>query len=84
MFYCEITGKLSKPLEKMNKVTVQTRQRVYTQRVKNEETREWETVEIGHGWEIVKQLNASEEGVREWLAMTDDQRSEFLTALKSV
>jgi len=80
MFYCQITGKLSKPGEKLNKVVVATRERVYTKRVRNEDTREWETVEIGRGWEIVRELNASTEGVAEWDAMSPEDREAFLQA----
>jgi hypothetical protein len=83
MFYCQITGRLSKQGEKLNKVVVETRERVYTKRVRNEETREWETVEIGRGWEIVRELNASDAGVQEWNDMTDEDRQSFLSALKA-
>lgn len=83
MFYCQITGRLSKQGEKLNKVVVETRERVYTKRVRNEETREWETVEIGRGWEIVRELNASDAGVQEWNDMTDEDRQAFLSALKA-
>jgi hypothetical protein len=83
MFYCEVTGLLSKPNEKPSKVVIEKRDRVYTRRVKNEETREWETIEVGRGWEIVKELNASAAGVQEWASMTPDQQADFLAALKS-
>ena len=83
MFYCQITGRLSKQGEKLNKVVVETRERVYTKRVRNEETREWETIEIGRGWEIVRELNASDAGVQEWNDMTPEERQSFLSALKA-
>lgn len=83
MFYCEVTGLLSKPNEKPSKLVIEKRDRVYTRRVKNEETREWETIEVGRGWEIVKELNASAVGVQEWNSMTPDQQADFLAALKS-
>jgi hypothetical protein len=83
MFYCQITGRLSKPGEKQNKVTVETRERVYTKRIRNEETREWETVEIGRGFEIVRELNASDAGEQEWNAMSPEDRQAFLADLKA-
>ena len=83
MFYCEVTGLLSQPNEKPSKLVIEKRDRVYTRRVKNEETREWETIEVGRGWEIVKELNASAAGVQEWSSMTPDQQADFLAALKS-
>lgn len=83
MFYCQITNQLSQSGEKPSKLVVEKRDRIYTRRVKNEETREWETIVCGHGWEIVKELNASAAGVREWNEMDDSQKTEFVTALKT-
>jgi len=83
MFYCEVTGVLSKSGEKPVKLTVERRDRIYTRRVKNEETREWETIEVGKGWEIVKELNVSSAGLQEWNQMSEVQRTDFVTALKS-
>ena len=84
MFYCEITGLLSKSGEKPTKLTVERRDRVYTRRVKNEETREWETIEVGSGWEIVKEMNGQADGVKEWASMTAEQKAEFVDDIKSV
>ena len=83
MFYCEVTGKLSQLNEKPSKLVVEKRDRIYTRRVKNEETREWETIEVGRGWEIVKELSVSDAGQREWNEMSKDQQADFVTALKS-
>ncbi len=83
MFYCEVTGLLSQACEKPTKLVVDRRDRVYTRRVKNEETREWETLEVGRGWEIVKELNVSAAGEREWNEMNEAQKTEFVAALKS-
>lgn len=83
MFYCQVTGLLSQSGEKPSKLVVEKRDRIYTRRVKNEETREWETLEVGKGWEIVKELNVSAAGEREWNEMNEAQKSEFVAALKS-
>jgi hypothetical protein len=83
MFYCDVTRNLSRSGEKPTKLTVEKRDRVYTRRVRNEETREWETIEVGRGWEIVKELNVSDAGLQEWNQMTEDQRNDFLNALKT-
>jgi hypothetical protein len=83
MFYCEVTGALSKLNEKPSKLVVEKRARVYSRRVKNEETREWETIEVGKGWEIVKEINVSAAGQQEWNEMSPDQQADFVTALKS-
>ena len=69
--------------EKLNRIVVQTRQREYTQKVRNEETGKWEDVVIGRGWEIVRELNATDEGVAEWEAMSEDERANFLQNLDS-
>lgn len=69
--------------EKLNKIVVETRERVYTKKVKNEETGRWEDVEIGRGWEIVREINASEEGVKLWDSWTPDERAVFLKHLDS-
>lgn len=75
MFRCEITGKLSKTGEKLHKVVVSTRQREYREWVYNEDTRRSEELVVGHGWEIVRELNASEEGEAAWNAMTPEDQS---------
>lgn len=69
--------------EKLNKIVVQTRERIYTRRVKNEETGKWEDVEIGRGWEIVREINASQEGLDLWNSWTPEERAIFLENLDS-
>jgi hypothetical protein len=69
MFYCQITKKMSQPGDKLHKVVVERRERVYTRTVVDKETRQEMVEEIGRGWEIVKEVNATEEGARlyaEW------------------
>jgi hypothetical protein len=78
MYICEITGKVSKPGEGLHKTTVQRRDRTYTKKVKNEETNKWEDVECGRGWEIVRELNLSLEGVELWSGWTAEEREIFL------
>lgn len=97
MYKCEITGKFSRqgrpgpldkegyptqiPGEKLNKIVVATRERIYTKRVKNEETRQWEEIEIGRGWEIVREVNASDEGLAIWNTWTPEERQAFVENL---
>jgi hypothetical protein len=78
MFVCQISGKLSKPGEKVNKIIVKTRERFYTARFYNEDIGQVEDVQVGHGWEIVKEVNATAQGLKEWNEMTETQRSEHL------
>lgn len=67
--------------EKLNRIVVQTRERIYTRWVKNEETHKYEEVEIGRGWEIVREINASDEGLALWNSWTDEERQAFVENL---
>ena len=93
MFICQVTGKYSRKgdqtahppvaAEKLNKIVVATRERTYTKWVKNEETNKWEEVFVAKGWEIVREINASEEGVKLWESWTPEEREVFLKHLDS-
>ena len=90
-YICTITGKVSRQgnatkdppvkAEKLNKLVVATREKVYTKKVKNEETNKWEDVEIGRGFETVKEINVSEEGLKLWDSWSDEERQMFLQQL---
>ena len=67
--------------EKLNKIVVETRERVYTRWVKNEDTNKYEEVEAGRGWEIVREINASAEGVALWESWSPEERAVFLKHL---
>ncbi len=82
MYKCEITGKMSKPGDKLRKVVAVTRQREYKERVYNEETRRSEELVVGHGWEIVRELNASQEGEAIWNSMTPDDQAAWVKRFK--
>jgi hypothetical protein len=81
MFYCQVTKRQSKPLEKVNKLVVATREKTYFQKFRNEETGKLEDVEVGRGWEIVKEINACDEGARLFNAMTPEERASFTKSL---
>lgn len=72
MFRCQVTGKMSKPLEKLQKITVQTRPMEYRQ-WDYEAEEAWFT----QGFEIVKEINASEEGLKLWNSWTPEQQAEW-------
>lgn len=57
MFKCEITGKVTRPGEKMHRIVVERRERTYLDESGNE---------VGRGWETVRELAVSEEGRRVW------------------
>lgn len=81
MYRCQVTGELSKLGDKLNKIVVGTRERVYTRWVRNEETNKWEEVFVSRGWEITRELNATDEGVKLWESYTPDERVAFLKHL---
>lgn len=77
MFRCEITGENSKPGEKLTRLVIETRNKVYRAMVLNEELRRYEEVEVGSGYETVKELLVTEEGLNRWNAMSEEQRNLF-------
>ncbi len=81
MYYCSVTGKLSQPGEKLNKIVVATRPKIYKKWVKDEETLRWQEVEAGTGYETVKEISATEEGVALYNSWTPEERQMFLKHL---
>lgn len=63
--------------EKLNRIVVETREVEY-KHWDREAEEEW----FSHGTEIVREINATDEGVRIWEAMNADQRAAFLKSLK--
>jgi hypothetical protein len=76
MYKCQVTGKFSKEGEKLNKVVVATRTVEY-KHWDREAEEEW----FSHGSEIVKEINASDEGARLWESWTPDQQAAFAKSL---
>jgi hypothetical protein len=76
MYKCQITGKMSKPGEKLNRVVVATRAVEY-KHWDREAEEEW----FSHGTEIVKEVNASDEGAALWEKLTSEERAEFVKGL---
>jgi len=70
MYYCMVTGKLSKPGEKLNRIVVKTREKIYTQNVWEEG--ELVEIEVGRGYETVKEIAATDEGLRLYNQMVED------------
>jgi len=64
MFKCEITGKFSALGEKLNRIVVKKREKKYFRKEFNEVTNSWQNLEIATGWEIVKEIKASDEGLK--------------------
>ena len=70
MFKCSVTGKMSRPGEKMNRIVVETRDKIYTQEVWEEG--ELVEIEVGRGYETVKEIAATDEGLRRYNQMVED------------
>jgi hypothetical protein len=108
MYICQVTGKYSRKgdqtahppvaAEKLNKIVVATRERVYTRWIRNDDKAEgigreliisesqdkrWLEIFVGRGWEIVREINASEAGVKLWESWNEEQRADFLKRLDS-
>lgn len=81
MFHCELTGKLTKPGEKIHLVTTEWRDKVYYKPLFDLETgkpvldehRKIKMVEAGVGWEIKKQIKVSDEGLALYRKMHPEQ-----------
>lgn len=70
MYKCMVTGKTSKPGEKMNRIVIATRDKVYTQKIW--EDGELVEIEIGRGYETVKEIAATDEGLKLYNQMVID------------
>ena len=68
MFRCEKSGRVTRPGEKMKKIVVETRERVYLDE---------DGTEIGRGREIVKEISVSPATYVKWLDENPDQRPVF-------
>jgi hypothetical protein len=78
MYICQITKRHSEKGQKLNKLVIATRDRVYTKKVRNEETNRWEDVEIGRGWEIVREINVSAQGLEQWNSWSQEEKDLFI------
>lgn len=76
MYKCQIRNVNSQLGEKLNRLTVASRPRVY-KHWDEENEEEWFT----HGTEIVKEIQVSDSGLKVWEAMTVEQREEFVKTL---
>lgn len=81
MFFCQILKKASLKNEKLNRITIVTRPKVYTKFIKDEETNQWVEIEVAKGFEIVKEVAACAEGVVAWNSLTDSERDRLAADL---
>jgi len=78
MYICAITKRCSRPGEPLNKIVVSTRPKTYFKTIQNEETKAFEEVVAGKGWEVCRELGASKSGLEQWESWSGDMRQAFL------
>ena len=74
----EKTGEDVHSSEKVRRIVVQTREKIYTRMVKNEDTLKWEEVEVARGHETAREITVTQAGADLWASWTDDQRALWL------
>lgn len=79
MYTCKITGKTTKHGEKLNRLTVATREKIYYEKV-------WEDdvlveLEVARGFEIVREIDVSHAGLEIWNNWSDEERQEFVRSI---
>jgi len=80
MFKCAVTKRTTRPGEKMNRVVVETRPKVYTEWIKEDGI--WTEIEVGRGYETVKEIPVSDAGLRMLEEMDDERRKAFLKGMR--
>jgi hypothetical protein len=80
MFRDRLTNRQSKEGEKLIKMVVMTRPKTYKRWVKNEETNHYEEVDAGVGYECVRELSVSKEGLELWESWSPEARLAWLKA----
>lgn len=77
MFKCAMTGEFSKPNEKAVRLIVKRRKRVYMAseqipKSKRDGDFTGDDTIVGHGWEVVHEVNVTLDGLRVWCGMNPD------------
>ena len=81
MYYCKVTGKMSAEGEKLNKIVIATREKTYHRWVRDEDTKRWSEIECGTGFETVKEIDATNEGVALYESWTPEEKAAFIKHL---
>jgi len=66
MFKCGVLGVDSKPGEKVNRIVVKKREKEYWGEVYNEDTDTYDRAIVGRGWEVEKEIIATDAGLALW------------------
>jgi hypothetical protein len=81
MFKCQVLNRMSQHGDKCNKIVVAKRDKTYTSWFRNEDTGKWEEHEVGRGWEIVKEVNATDAGLALWESWSEADKALFAKAV---
>lgn len=81
MFRCGITGRLSDLGEAQHKIVIEKRPKDYSAWRENDDE-EWEFVKVASGFETVRELPATEEGLKLWESWDDNQKQIFVASLQ--
>jgi len=76
-FKCQITNRTSREGQKLNKIVVETRLVEY-EHIDRETDEKWFT----KGTQIVREVNASDEGLAIWNSWSEEQRQLFVAKLR--
>jgi hypothetical protein len=64
--------------EKVQRIVVASRSKIYKKRIFNETTRQAEDIEVGRGVEIVKEVNATQAGLVLWNSWSPSQQAAWV------
>jgi hypothetical protein len=78
MYKCQVTGRMSREGEKLNKITIETRAKEY-KHWDREAEEDW----FSQGTEIVREINASQQGLDRWNAWSVEERASFVSGFAS-
>jgi hypothetical protein len=76
MYKCQVTGRYSREGEKINKIVIETREKIYLH-YDREAEENWES----RGSEIVRELNASKAGLELWDSWNDAEKESFVATI---
>jgi len=81
MYKCQVYGTNSKLGEKLNLVTIKTREKIYTRKYRDDMTGSIEDVEVGRGFEIVKEIRMGAEALALWNSIPLADRPAYVKTL---
>jgi len=81
MFKCQVLGIQSKLGEKCHRLVISRESKDYYDWRLDEETDKYVWTKIGTGWQIKREINATQEGVEAYNSWTPEQQETFAKSL---